>query len=106
MTETLMLMLACLAGFVIGMIFFGGLWWTLRRALWSKVPALWFIGSLLVRMTLVLAGFYLVSDHRWERMLACLMGFVLARLMVTRFTRAASKPTFLEKESSHAPYSR
>ena len=106
MTETLMLMLACLAGFVIGMIFFGGLWWTLRRALWSKVPALWFIGSLLARMTLVIAGFYLVSDHRWERLLACLMGFILGRLMATRFTRAPSKPIFLEKEGSHAPYSR
>ena len=104
MTETLMLVLACLAGCSIGMIFFGGLWWTLRRALWSKVPALWIIGSLVVRMILVLSGFYLVSGHRWERLLACLLGFVLARLLVIRFTRAASTPISLEQESGHAPY--
>jgi F1F0 ATPase subunit 2 len=106
MTETLLLVLACLAGCLIGILFFGGLWWTLRRALWSRVPAPWFIGSLLVRMTLALAGFYLVSDHRWERSLACLMGFIVARLMVMRCTRPANQPTFLQEEGSHAPYSR
>ena len=47
MTEALMLMLACLAGNAIGMLFFVGLWWTLRKGLRSRVPALWFVGSLI-----------------------------------------------------------
>ena len=106
MTEALMLILACLAGNAIGMLFFVGLWWTLREGLRSKVPALWFVGSLMVRVTGAMAGFYLVSGHHWERLLACLLGFVVARLMVTRFTRAATKPVCLEQESGHAPYSR
>jgi len=95
MTETLRLLLACLAGVAIGVLFFGGLWWTLRRAIWSKVPALWFLGSLLVRMTMATTGFYFVSNRHWERLLACLLGFLLARLMVTRFTRAGSKTSYL-----------
>jgi len=32
-----------------------------------------------------------------------LLGFVVARFLVTRFTRAAQKPTYLEQAASHAP---
>jgi hypothetical protein len=34
-------------------------------------------------------GFYLVSRGDWRRLLACLLGFLLARILVTRFTRGA-----------------
>jgi len=40
MTELLILALA--AGLVLGAIFFGGLWWTVRKGVSSKYPALWF----------------------------------------------------------------
>jgi len=106
MIETITLLLASLAGLAIGILYFGGLWWTLRRALWSNMPALWFVGSLLVRMTIALVGFYVVSNHHWERMLACLPGFIIARLIVTRFTRSATKSRYLGQEGNHAPYSR
>ena len=39
-----------LAGLVLGAIFFGGLWWTVRKGLSSQQPALWFLGSMLLRM--------------------------------------------------------
>jgi F1F0 ATPase subunit 2 len=106
MTETLTMLLAGLAGTALGILYFGGLWWTLRKALWSNMPALWFMGSLLVRMTIALAGFYVVSNHHWERLLACLLGFVMARLIVTRFTRSANQSSYLGQEGNHAPYSR
>ncbi len=61
MNETLTLVLAWVAGVVLGAIFFGGLWWTVRKGVSSKQPALWFFGSLLLRMSIVLAGFYFVS---------------------------------------------
>lgn len=106
MTEALTMLSAGLAGIVLGTLYFGGLWWTLRRALGSTMPALWFIGSLLVRMTFALTGFYVVSNHHWERLLLCLLGFVLARILVTRFTRATNASTCLRQEGNHAPYSR
>jgi F1F0 ATPase subunit 2 len=106
MIETLTLLLAGLAGMVIGILFFGGLWWTLRQALWSNMPALWFVGSLFVRMSIALVGFYVVSHHHWERLLASLLGFVIARQIVTRFTRSANKSRYLGQEGNHAPYSR
>jgi F1F0 ATPase subunit 2 len=103
MTETLTLLLAWVAGGVLGAMFFGGLWWTVQKALSSKRPALWFFGSLLLRMGLTLAGFYFVAGGHWQRLLACLLGFVIARLIVTRLTGAAKKPTCLAQEANDAP---
>jgi F1F0 ATPase subunit 2 len=88
MTSIPGLLTAWLAGGVLGTIFFGGLWWTVRRGVSSQQPALWFLGSLLARMSVALAGFYFVSDGHWERLVACLLGFLTARLAVTRLTRS------------------
>ena len=87
MNETLTLTLAWLAGTILGMIFFGGLWWTIQKAVSSQRPALWFSGSLLMRMSIALAGFYFVARGHWQSLVACLVGFVMARLMVLWLTR-------------------
>ena len=87
MIEPLALALAFLAGVMLGAIFFCGLWVTIRRGVSSERPALWFFSSLLLRMSIALAGFYFVSGGHWERLLLCLLGFVTARFAVTRLTR-------------------
>ena len=61
MNESLTLALALVAGVLLGAIFFGGLWWTVRKGVSSEQPALWFFGSLLLRMSIALAGFYFVA---------------------------------------------
>jgi F1F0 ATPase subunit 2 len=86
MDELLILFLALMAGVLLGAMFFGGLWWTVQKGISSKQPAIWFSGSLLLRMSIVLAGFYFVSGGHWERLLMCLLGFVIARFIVTRLT--------------------
>lgn len=92
------------AGILLGVMFFGGLWWTVRKGVASRRPALWFFGSLVLRMSLALAGFYFVSGGHWERLLVCLLGFVAARLAVTRLSRPPvewhSAPA---KEECHEP---
>jgi F1F0 ATPase subunit 2 len=103
MNETLSLVLALVTGVLLGAIFFGGLWWTVSRGLSSKRPALWFFGSLLLRTSIALAGFYFIARVHWERLLLCLLGFVIARLIVTRLTRAAERPTYLAQGANHAP---
>lgn len=104
MNEPLSLASALVTGVLLGAIFFGGLWWTVRQGVTSRQPALWFVGSLLLRMSIVLAGFYIVSDRHWERLLLCLLGFVMARLVVTWLTRPSgeSQPP-RPLEGSHAP---
>jgi len=102
MNETLTLVLAWAAGAGLGAIFFGGLWWTVRKGVWSPRPALWIFGSMLLRTSIALAGFYFVSGGHWERLLACLVGFVMARVAVTWLTRPAGeiRPA---QEAGHAP---
>ena len=87
MSDTLTLILSGAAGAALGAIFFGGLWWTVRRGMTSPRPVAWFVGSVVLRMGVVLFGFYFVGGNELKRMVACLIGFVLARIAVTRFTR-------------------
>jgi F1F0 ATPase subunit 2 len=104
MNENLMLVLALTAGLLLGAIFFGGLWWTVRKGMSYKQPALIFFCSMLLRTGVVVAGFYLVSDGHWRRLLACLLGFVIARFIVTRlFGPPLQHIDAPAQEASHAP---
>ena len=103
MNETLTLVLAWMAGGALGAIFFGGLWWTVRKGISSPCPALWFLGSMLLRMSIALAGFYFVGRGQWERLLICLLGFVMARLVVMWLTRPSREQNGATQEVSHAP---
>ena len=103
MNEILHVLPALITGMLLGAMFFGGLWWTVQKGVSSTRPALWFFSSLLLRTSMTLIGFYVVSDGHWERLLVCLLGFTIARLIVTSHTRLAENPTPLEKEAGHAP---
>jgi F1F0 ATPase subunit 2 len=87
MNEMLIFALPLLTGIGLGAIFFGGLWWTIREGMSSRQPALWFFGSLLLRMSIVLLGFLIIAREHWQRLLICLLGFVIGRLVVTWLTR-------------------
>ena len=100
------LLLALVTGILLGAMFFAGLLWTVQKGVLSTRPALWFFGSALLRTSIVLAGFYIVAHGHWERLLLCLLGFVFARLIVTRLTRVAAAPTELTEGVGHAPQSR
>jgi F1F0 ATPase subunit 2 len=103
MNETLMQVVAGATGLVLGAAFFGGLWWTVRMGVSTPHPALWFLVSWILRMGLVLAGFHIVGDGRWQRLLACLAGFAVSRVLMIRMTRAVvAHPTSRTKEPSDA----
>ena len=98
MHDLLQTMLALIAGMLLGAVFFGGLWWTVRKGLTARQPALWFGTSMLLRAVIVLGGFYLVAGDDWRRMLVCLLGFIVARFIVMRITGAPHI-----REARHAP---
>ena len=85
--NSLLLIATGFAGIILGIVFYGGLWYTVQKGLASKTPAFWFLGSFLLRMAITLLGFYFVSAGQWQRMLACLLGFVLARIITSRVTK-------------------
>ena len=83
-----------LAGMAVGLFYFGGLWWTVRRLPEVRRPALWTLASYLVRMTASVGAMYLVSGGRWERILILLAGFLTVRfLMVRRLGAVPARPS-------------
>ena len=104
MNEPLGLALAAMAGLVLGAFFFVGLWWTVRKGVSSRQPALWFLGSFLLRTSIVVAGFYVVSGRHGGRLLACVLGFLVARILVMRLTPSSAAPhPRAIPEAGHAP---
>jgi F1F0 ATPase subunit 2 len=76
--------LALGAGIVLGVFYFGGLWWTTQRLLTVSNPALLALASFVVRTVLTLAGFYLVAGSHWVSLIVSLAGFLLARTILVR----------------------
>lgn len=104
-------LLAALAGLVLGAFFFGSLWWSVRRTLTSAPSVLAHLGMLLLRLAVTLFGFYTVGAGHWQRLLACLAGFLLARVAASWLTRswarrqpeqAAAAKTNPTPEAGHA----
>lgn len=100
MGELLPLALAGVAGVALGGVYFGGLWWTVREGVTSERPAALFLGSLILRMGLALGGLWWISAGHWERILAGLVGFIVARGLVSRLTRV--KVASPRQEGEHA----
>lgn len=102
MNELPVLTLALGAGILLGAFFFGGLWWTVKKGISSQHPVLWFFTSLMVRLGGTLAGFYVISRDHWERAIVCLVGFLIARAVITRLTRTSTTNHIpLAKETNH-----
>ena len=102
MNETLYMILAFIAGLALGTLFFGGLWFTVKKAVTAKIPALWIFGSFFLRISITLVGFYFISSGNWQRLLICVAGFIVARSLVIHFTKSIDeKQIQLKKEVSH-----
>ena len=87
MSPFLPLVLAWVAGVGLGLLYFGGLWLTLRQLPTCRWPTPLLVGSFMGRTAVVLVGFYFVMGGRWERMLACLVGFMMARILLIFWLR-------------------
>jgi len=77
------LLIAATGGTGLGVLYFGGLWLTVTALPTSRHPAVLFLGSFVLRMAATLAGFYLLMNGRWERAIACMLGFLVVRFVLT-----------------------
>ena len=106
MNEILFLVLAFIAGLLLGTFFFGGLWFTIKKSVASKTPAFWILGSFIFRVCITMLGFYFISSGSWQRLLISLLGFIIARFIVTHLTKpAAEMQKQIKKEVDHETYS-
>jgi F1F0 ATPase subunit 2 len=91
MSDVLYMILAFIAGMALGIFFFGGLWFTVKKAVFAKIPALWFFTSFFLRVGVVMLGFYFISPAGWQPLIVSLLGFIVARFGVTYFTKSLDK---------------
>ncbi len=73
-----------LLGVVLGLLYFSGLWITVQKLPHVHRPALWMVFSFVLRHLLVVSGFYLIVEGQWQRVIACLLGFLLIRLVFVK----------------------
>ena len=88
-TESVYWIMLLLAGGLLGLVYFGGLWLTIRQLTHWKNPGLVMMLSLLLRVLVVVAGFYWLTDGQWRELLASLSGFVIVRMLMVRHYRPA-----------------
>ena len=79
LTMMMVLMAAFAAGSVLGAIYFIALWQTVRRLPATKSTVRLLLGSFILRIAVVMAGFYFVTGGHWERLAAAMLGFIVIR---------------------------
>ena len=101
MNETIAFIISFISGLLLGWLFFAGLWITLKDIGHTRHPVLRILGSLLLRMGLVLAGFYaLLQWAGWPHLLVATLGFTLLRLVLARrLCQPSGLPARPKKES-------
>lgn len=85
---------ALIAGAGLGLFYFGLLWVTVRRIPHARRPGLLVLASLLGRLAVVIAVFFFVMNGRWERLAACLLGFLIVRQVMVARIRPESSSGF------------
>ena len=72
------------AGIVLGLFYFGGLWWTTQRIATTRHPIMLILISYVARMATAAVGLYFIMGGQPQRLMAGLVGLLLARLILKR----------------------
>ncbi len=102
MREISNMILSFIGGMLLGTLFFGGLWFTVRKLTSSKMPALLVLSSFLFRVSIALLGFYFIGLGDWRKLVACMIGFIIARFVIIHYTKSIDKKKLqLKMEVNH-----
>lgn len=88
MTDLLAITLPFLTGSTVGWLFYGGLWLTVCKVVTTKRHPLWLPASLLARTIITLVVFFLIFAANSKNFAYCIVGFILARLLVLQLVFA------------------
>lgn len=100
MIEISNMVLPLIAGLLLGTVFFGGLWFTVKKLTASRMPAVLVLVSFLFRVGIVLIGFYFIGLGDWKKLIVCLVGFIVARFAVIHYTKSVNvKIVQIKKEA-------
>lgn len=74
-------------GMALGILNYAGLWFTAQRLSVIKRQTPLILVSFVIRTGITLFAFYLVMGGRWEKLVACTVGFFLVRHIFVRRLR-------------------
>ncbi|MGB5823838.1 MAG: ATP synthase subunit I [Proteocatella sp.] len=81
------MLIVFITGIGFGIIFFGGLHYTVKLITKVRNPALLIAGSLIIRMAVLVFGFYYIRDGSYLNMPVALMGVILVRIVMTQTSK-------------------
>jgi len=84
MMNLLAMILRLLGGLALGILFYTGLWLTVRRLPLTHHPVALTLASFWIRTLVMILGLVWVMHGRWEYALFCLAGVLIARMAVSR----------------------
>lgn len=82
--DILILGLGLFSGLALGLLYFGGLWWTLERLPRQSRPKLWLTNSYILRVGITLTGFFFIMRQSVVSLFFCLFGFFFMRWLLVK----------------------
>ena len=87
------------AGITAGLLFFGGLKWTIQKLPLTRHPFALALASLFIRAAFIMGVLLFVGQREWQRYVVLLAGILLARLVAVRVWGGTN---VAKTQSSHA----
>ena len=84
MNDVLVLLTSLVAGTILGLFYFQGLWQTVVRLPDFRRPAWSVTWSFVARVGIVMTGFFFIMQGHLERLAVAMAGFLLARQILVR----------------------
>lgn len=81
------ILIGSVVGVVAGLVFFGGLRWTVARLVTARRPLVLATASFLVRSGVVVVGLVILVQGELARILGALAGMLVARTALVSFAR-------------------
>jgi len=87
------LVLGFFGGVLLGLVFFGGLYWSVQKLPTVKYPAFLMMASLLLRMAVLLTGLYFLMAGDIKNLLAAVAGVMVMKfVMIARVQKKPNVP--------------
>lgn len=92
--------LGVVAGACLGLVFFGGLWWTTQRLVTAREPGLLLAGSLIARLAILALGLIVLARADPAALVGALFGLIAVRIVMIRAASQGRLGSFAESARS------
>ena len=82
--DWIFLLISIGSGIILSLIYFGGLWFTIKRMVQQNWPAWTVFASFVARISLVLLVFYALVIQHWLYLIIALSAFVIVRQILIK----------------------